>query len=71
LRLPTHGTEVTLVVAEDGIRAITRIQAASLFPAFGLPLDPSLSIGVVPSLLSRATRDDNEPPSTDPVRALL
>jgi RNA polymerase sigma-70 factor, ECF subfamily len=32
---------MVLVVAEDGIQAITGFQDASLFQAFGLPLDPA------------------------------
>ena len=34
------GGEATLVVADDGIQVIIGFQYASLFPAFGLPLDP-------------------------------
>jgi hypothetical protein len=32
---------MVLVVAENGIQAITGFQDASLFQAFGLPLDPT------------------------------
>jgi hypothetical protein len=34
------GTEATPVGAEDGIQVLIGFQHASLFPAFGLPLDP-------------------------------